>query len=95
MKYRLLLALSLLVIQTTASASSPYENLAYALRQQKITDDIRHHCDIPATVTDEQLRTRILDSTDDKSALLATVKALRENDTQGYKASLSEIKCPD
>lgn len=94
MKYAILFAASLLFILTTARADSAYENLAWALRQQKMTDDIRHHCDIPDSVSDEQIRKRILDGNHDNSALLTTVKALKENDEQRYKLSLSEVSCP-
>lgn len=95
MKYALILALAFLVVQPTAKANSAYENLAFALKQQKITDDLRHKCNIPETVSDEQLRTRFLDSTHDNSAVLFAVKALKENNEQRYQTFLGQIRCPD
>lgn len=94
MKY-LIAIVMMLLSQTPALANSAYENLAFALRQQKITDDLRHKCDIPTSVSDEQLRTHFLDSTHDNSAVLSAVKALTENNQQRYQTFLSQVKCPD
>lgn len=94
MKYLIPIVLMLLS-QTPALANSAYENLAFALRQQKITDDLRQKCQIPATVTDEQLRTRFLNSTHDNSAVLSAVKALSENNQQRYQTSLNQVNCPE
>ncbi|MEC4256452.1 YicS family protein [Escherichia coli] len=93
MKYLIPIVLMLLS-QTPALANSAYENLAFALRQQKISDDLRHKCQIPTTVTDEQLQRRFLDSTHDNSAVLSAVKALTENNQKRYQTFLSQVKCP-
>jgi len=95
MKYLIPIVLTLLMSPMVAQANSAYENLAFALRQQKITDDLRHKCQIPTTVSDEQLRTHFLDSTHDNSAVLSAVKALTENNPQRYQTFLSQVKCPD
>ncbi|WP_442954702.1 hypothetical protein [Pantoea sp. LMR881] len=55
-----------------------------------MTHDLRHKCQIPITVTDEQLRTRFLDSTYNNAAVLSAVKM-----QQLYQTSLSQIKCPE
>lgn len=94
MKYLIPIILTLLLSQTAAQANSAYENLAFALRQQKITDDLRHKCQIPASVSDEQLRQSFLDSTHDNSAVLSAVKALRENHQQRYQTFLNQVTCP-
>ena len=95
MKYLIPIVLTLLLSPMAAQANSAYENLAFALRQQKITDDLRHKCQIPPTVSDEQLRTRFLDSTHDNSAVLSAVKALTENNEQRYQTFLNQVKCPE
>ncbi|MGC1024667.1 YicS family protein [Pantoea agglomerans] len=94
MKYLIPIVLMLLS-QTPALANSAYENLAFALRQQTITDDLRQKCQIPASVSDEQLRTRFLNSTHDNSAVLSALKALTENNQQRYQTSLHQVNCPE
>ncbi|MGJ8713392.1 YicS family protein [Pantoea agglomerans] len=56
---------------------------------------MRQKCQIPATVTDELLRSRFLNSTHDNSAVLSAVKALSENNQQRYQTSLNQVNCPE
>lgn len=94
MKY-LILILVVLLSQAAALANSAYENLAFALRQQKITDELRQKCQIPASLSDEQLRTRFLNSTHDNYAVLSAVKALTKNNQPRYQTFLRQVKCPE
>ncbi|MBZ6395951.1 MULTISPECIES: YicS family protein [Pantoea] len=95
MRYLIPILVTLLLSPTAALANSAYENLAFALRQQKITDELRQKCQIPASVSDEQLRARFLNSTHDNSAVLSAVKALTENNQSRYQTFLSQVKCPE
>ena len=95
MRYLIPILVTLLLSPTAALANSAYENLAFALRQQKITDELRQKCQIPASVSDEQLRVRFLNSTHDNSAILSAVKALTENNQSRYQTFLSQVKCPE
>jgi len=95
MRYLIPILVTLLLSPTAALANSAYENLAFALRQQKITDELRQKCQIPASVSDEQLRARFLNSTHDNSAILSAVKALTENNQSRYQTFLSQVKCPE
>ncbi|UIL54535.1 MULTISPECIES: YicS family protein [Pantoea] len=83
--------LVVLLSQTAALANSAYENLTFALRQQKITDELRQKCQLPVSLSDEQLRTRFLNSTHDHSAVLSAVKALRENNQPHYQIFLNQL----
>lgn len=95
MKYLIPILVTLLLSPTAALANSAYENLAFALRQQKITDELRQKCQILASVSDEQLRARFLNSTHDNSAVLSAVKALSENNQPRYQTFLSQVNCPE
>lgn len=90
---RVLILLALAV--PVAQANSPYKNLAFALKQQKMTDDLRSHCQIPASVPDEALRQRFLADAPHHDQLLSVVQALKTNDEPRYLSRLAEVHCPE
>ncbi|WP_428944171.1 YicS family protein [Pantoea sp. FN060301] len=91
----LIAALTLLALTGPAVADSPYKNLAFALKQQKMTDDLRSHCQIPVSVADEALRQRFLAEPQQSDLLLSAAQALKANDEPRYLSLLAKIECPD
>lgn len=83
------------MVTALPAAASPYENLAFALRQQMIIDDLRAQCGIPARVADEKIKEVFLDSEINQQPLLDAVHALKNNDHARYTQSLSGVRCPE
>lgn len=76
-------------------AKSPYGDLAYALREQQIIGDLKHHCHLPATVPDERIRQTFLASKDDHDAIIAAAQALKAQHKETYQQQIAQVRCPD
>lgn len=77
-----------------AGAESSYGNLAFALRQQQIINDLRTHCRIPATVTDEKIKSTFLNSSENHQIIIEAASDLRADKRQQYEQALATITCP-
>ena len=78
-----------------ALAASPYENLALALRQQTMINDLRTHCRVPVSIDDEKIKQTFLADQDNHNALLQAADALKMGKHQHYQQLMSQITCPD
>jgi hypothetical protein len=87
--------LSLLLLLTASVAASPYESLSFALRQQKIINDLRSHCRIDKAMPDEKIKTVFLNNAATQTAIVSAATALRKQDHEGYRHAVDEIECPD
>ncbi|WP_343550505.1 YicS family protein [Pantoea sp.] len=89
-----LLLISMLLIALNAVAS-PYDNLAYALNEQVLVKDLRAQCDIPATVSDEKVKSVFINSEVNHNQLSAAATALKAGKKDQYQQILNTIRCPD
>ncbi|ERH62949.1 hypothetical protein N172_08845 [Pantoea dispersa EGD-AAK13] len=80
---------------TSALAVSPYENLALALRQQTMINDLRTHCRVPVSIADEKIKQTFLADKSNHNALLQAADALKMGKHQHYQQLMSQITCPD
>ncbi|CAI2031994.1 MULTISPECIES: YicS family protein [Serratia] len=87
--------LAFFLFSLTASAvAAPYDSLAYALRQQKIIEDLRSHCHIDNAIPDAKIKKMFLHNKQNESQILAVAAALRSGNIKNYKKSIENIKCP-
>ncbi|MGB9097277.1 YicS family protein [Erwinia sp.] len=89
-----ILTLSLLLV-SASSLAAPYDSLSFALRQQQIINDLRSHCQIDKSVTDEKIKTTFLHDKSTESQILAAAAGLRNNNKQAYSEAMEDIQCPD
>lgn len=85
---------TLLLLITTSAVASPYDNLSFALRQQKIINDLRSHCQIDKAITDEKIKTTFLHTKSAEPQIIKAVTALRAEDSKTYSESIEEVQCP-
>lgn len=52
MNFRKTILTGFLLSLTAPAVAAPYDDLAYALRQQKIINDLRSHCQIDTAIPD-------------------------------------------
>lgn len=86
--------LTTLLVFSVPALASPYDNLAYALNEQVMVKDLRTHCDIPQTVSDEKVKSVFLNSQINHQSLSAAGSALKEGRHDQYQASIDSIRCP-
>lgn len=75
-------------------SASPYENLAFALRQQVMINDLRTQCRISQGVSDEKIKSTFLADQENHQTLLNAADALRAGNHKVYAQRLAEIRCP-
>lgn len=85
-------ALSLMVF---CSAAAPYDNLAAALTQQKIINDLRIQCAIKSDISDAKVRAVFTASKVNHHAISAAASALQKGRKSEYQQQLSTLRCPD
>ncbi len=83
-----------MLVTFCASAASPYESLAFALRQQTLINDLRTHCHIDKAVTDAQIKKAFLDSKENQTKVLEAANELKAGNKQRYSQSLAKVTCP-
>lgn len=76
------------------NAASPYDNLGFALKQQQIITDLRQHCVINSSVSDEQIRTTFLNSEYNHAAITQAAQAFDKKDKHQYEQAIGSIRCP-
>lgn len=86
---------SLLLLSALPIAASPYQNLEYALKEQKIISDLRTHCTLGENISDEKIRSVFLSNESSHDLILAAAKALSKDNQQVYAESVEKIQCPD
>jgi len=89
-----ILILTTLLVSSMSVWASPYDTLAHALNEQVMIKDLRVHCDIPQTVSDEKVKSVFLDSQINHQALSAAGSALKGGRQQEYQAMIENIRCP-
>jgi hypothetical protein len=89
------LVLYLLIFMPCSSlTASPYENLATALREQTILQDLRAHCHINNSVSDEVMKKQFLANTESHDAITNAASALKKNDKTLYHEKIAGVPCP-
>jgi hypothetical protein len=87
--------LAVFLFSLTASAvAAPYDSLAYALRQQKIIEDLRSHCQIDNEIPDAKIKKMFLRNKQNELQILAVAAALRNENIKKYKKSIENVECP-
>ena len=86
---------SLLLLSALPVAASPYQNLEYALKEQKIIADLRTHCTLGKNIPDEKIRSAFLSNENSHKLILAAADALSAGNQQVYAESVEKIQCPD
>ena len=86
---------SLIIFSALPAAASPYENLEYALKEQKIITDLRTHCTLGKNISDEKIRSVFLSNENSHALILAAADALSMGNQQVYTESVEQIQCPD
>ena len=86
---------SLLLLSALPAASSPYQNLEYALKEQKIIADLRTHCALGKNIPDEKIRSAFLSNENSHQLILTAADALSAGNQQVYAESVEQIRCPD
>lgn len=86
---------SVLPVSAMPAAASPYENLEYALKEQKIITDLRKHCTLGKKISDEKTRSVSLSNESSHALILAAADALSMGNQQVCTASVEQIQCPD
>lgn len=76
-------------------AKSPYGDLAYALREQQIIGDLKHHCHLPNAVSDEKIRQTFLASKENHDAIIEAAQALKAQHKATYQQHIIQVRCPD
>ncbi|WP_053143170.1 YicS family protein [Erwinia billingiae] len=95
MNFRKTILIGFLLSLTAPALAAPYDDLAYALRQQKIINDLRNHCQIDPTVSDAKIKSTFLHDKQTESQILAVAAALRNNNNDAYGEAIDDIECPD
>ncbi len=85
----------LLISALPTEAASPYENLKYALKEHRIITDLRTHCMLGESISDEKIRSVFLSNEKSHALILAASKALSAGDQQAYSGSIKQIACPE
>lgn len=85
----------MLLISVLPAAAAPYKNLEYALKEQKIITDLRTHCTLGKSVSDEKIRSVFLSNENSHALILAAADALSMGNQQVYTESVEQIQCPD
>ncbi|MDU7867256.1 YicS family protein [Pantoea brenneri] len=86
---------SLLLLSALPASASPYQNLEYALKEQRIIADLRTHCTLGKNIPDEKIRSAFLSNESSHDLILAAAKALSTGNQQVYSESVEKIQCPD
>ncbi|GLR10315.1 hypothetical protein COO59_06375 [Mixta theicola] len=94
MSVKAILYVALSVFSGHCLAGSPYDNLAFALKQQQIINDLRQHCNIDKSVPDEKIRTVFLNSKPNQESIMLAAQAYDKKDQQRYASSIESIRCP-
>lgn len=84
----------LLCLPSASLYASPYENLAVALREQTIVQDLRAHCHISPHVSDEVLKKQFMDQQESHEAISSAAYALKTGDKAQYQQKITEVPCP-
>lgn len=87
------LAVSIIPLQPVSAA--PYDNLAWALRVQTILQDLRVHCHVGTSISDEQLKKQFVDLTDSHPPIILAAKALQAGAQDEYRQHIADVPCPD
>ncbi|MDE1186784.1 MAG: hypothetical protein PW844_09920 [Pantoea sp.] len=91
---RSLLLLALLLMPFHYLAASPYESLGFALREQTILQDLRAHCHVSTTVSDQALTKYFTDNKETHDEIIAAADALKAGNQQLYHKKISDVSCP-
>ncbi|MEG3111216.1 YicS family protein [Pantoea sp. T14] len=86
---------SLLLVSALPAAAAAYENLEYALKEQKIITDLRTHCTLGNSISDEKIRSVFLSNESSHALILAAADALSMGNQQVYTESVEQLQCPD
>ena len=86
---------SLLLLSALPASASPYQNLEYALKEQRIIADLRTHCTLGKNIPDEKIRSAFLSNENSHKLILAAADALSADNQQAYAESVEKIPCPD
>ncbi|MEG3131711.1 YicS family protein [Pantoea cypripedii] len=92
--HRYNLILLLMCLPATSVVASPYENLAVALREQTIVQDLRAHCHIGPAVSDEVLKKHFMDKPESHDAITSAAYALKTGDKAQYQQKINDVTCP-
>lgn len=87
--------LTALLLISFSSLAAPYDSLTFALRQQKIINDLRSQCQIDKAVPDEKIKTTFLHNKATESQILAAATALRNHNDKSYSEAMEDIECPE
>lgn len=86
---------ALLLICNATNAASPYDDLAFALKQQQIIQSLRAHCHIDNHIPDEKIRNLFLSDKNNHSPILLAAKAFDKKDKPGYSHAIASVRCPE
>jgi hypothetical protein len=75
-------------------AASPYDSLATALREQTILTDLRAHCHVSNTISDEVMKKHFMDNPDSHDAITSAAYELKSGKQQLYRQKISAVTCP-
>ncbi|MGB9096659.1 YicS family protein [Erwinia sp.] len=95
MNFRKTILAGVLFSLAAAALASPYDNLAYALRQKKIIDDLRSHCQIDTAIPDAKIKTTFLHDKQTEPHILTAAAALRNKNFKAYERSIKDVQCPE
>ncbi len=95
MNFRKTILTGFLLSLTASAVAAPYDDLAYALRQQKTINDLRSHCQIDAAIPDAKIKSTFLHDKQTESQILAVAAALRNKNSDAYGEAIDDIQCPE
>lgn len=75
--------------------AAPYDNLAAALNQQQMVNDLRAQCKIRTDVPDEKIRAVFIASTVNHNVISAAADALKKGKKAQYQQQINNVRCPD
>lgn len=93
---RMSIALSLaacLMLPIVATAA-PLSGLKFEQQKQQIVKDVRKNCPVSRGLDDTQFANRVLESTENKTAVKSATRALDKNDSAAYQRAINDIQCP-
>ena len=93
-RMKIALSLAVCLVLPSVATAAPLSGLKFEQQKQQIVKDVRKNCPKSSTKKETKFSNLVLESSDQKTHVQSSTRALDKNNSAAYQKAISAIACP-